>query len=552
MTDKAIPISNWLSRNAIRPLIVTSMLFVVAMIFMIYTIVVTKKAEYEESAQRLLNMAELATLQKNRPFVESLVELGKKDIGLSALSICTNSKPLFLYPDNRQHCELTPKFWQTTLVHILPGSENSSIEAVIPRFPGWELGLWGVLVALFFIVTSSIIFRSIGSKLREQVLVPILVGVKNEELIEKLIADIKISELSDIFGAYQRKICEMRDLGALNAKYAEDAAIAKTTQTLAHDLKNPLSLFEFAMNVETVDDFIETKKSMARAFERIHSIIGNIGQKSTGLIVNREATKLNVDSIASQFNLTHRKQGLEVSVKGPSSIEANFDKPAIELCLVNLVGNAIEAGANRVGLLILPCERDLTIEVRDNGPGVSQELLPKLFSRGATFGKERGEGIGLYNVKSIIEAHGGEVSYSRENSQSVFKVTLPGILTPGKKVPESLLTEINQVQDIPQQTPIISNESSSRPQILIYLSDNNRSAKITASLQNIEANIFLDPAASLNPVLIYTDNIAEISRLVTKGVKLCLDSSSTSIESASRQIQLMLKSINNTANEGQS
>jgi hypothetical protein len=216
------------------------------------------------------------------------------------------------------------------------------------------------------------------------------------------------------------------------------------------------------------------------------------------------------------------------------------------------VGNAIEAGANRVVLVILPCERDLTIEVRDNGPGVSQELLPNLFSRGATFGKERGEGIGLYNVKSIIEAHGGEVSYSRENSESIFKVTLPGILTPGKKVPDSLLTEINQVQDIPQQTPIISNESSSRPQILIYLSDNGRSSKLTAALQNLEANICLDPAVSSNPVLIYTDNIAEISRLATKGVKLCLDSSSTSIESASRQIQLMLKSINNPANEGHS
>lgn len=552
MKEKAIPISIWLSRNAIRPLMATSILFVVAMSFMVYVIVMTKQNEYQESAQRLLKIAELATLQKNRPFVESLVELGKKDIGLSSMSICTNSKPLFLYPENGQHCQLTPKFWQTTLVHILPGTENSSIQAIIPRFPGWEIGLWGCLVAIFFIITSSIIFRRIGLKLRNQVIVPILGGVKNEELIGQLIADTKIRELSDIFGAYQRKVREIRELGALNAKYAEDAAIAKTTQALAHDLKNPLSLFEFAIDADSPEDFAKSKKDLVRALERIHSIIGNISQKSKGIVIRREASVLNIESIVSQFNLTHGKKGINVSIDGQTNLEGHFDKTAIERCLINLVVNAIEAGANTVSLVLLPSGQDLVIEVSDNGPGVSQEVLPRLFSRGATFGKEAGEGIGLFNVRSIIEAHGGEVSYHRENSESIFKLALLGILNDGKKSRKPTNTDINVVPNIQEQAPFIQGKSLSQPQVLIYLSDKGRSAQLRAALQNLTVDICVDPATSSNPILIYTDNIAEISRLVNKGVKLCLDSSSSSIESASRQIQLMVKSINHSATEGQS
>jgi signal transduction histidine kinase len=342
---------------------------------------------------------------------------------------------------------------------------------------------------------------------------------------------------------------KLDELYQSQSKLSRAAAVAQMSQTLAHDLKNPLSLFEFAMSARSLNEFEDAKLSMARAFERIHSILSNLAHKSADLVINRGASTLDCNHVAAQFRLTHGHLGIEVASIGTSIIEANFDKNSIERCLANLVGNAIEAGANRVNLVTLNSGRDLTIEVRDNGPGVSQELLPKLFARGATFGKEHGEGIGLYNVKSIIEAHGGDVSYSRVGSESIFRLALPDILVleqgPEPLPPETTESEATHTTLTPE--PELG---TTRPQILIYLNDTNRSSELASTLQTLEIDICLDPEISQDPVLVYTDNIAVTSQFVTKGVKLCLDSSSTPIASASRQIQLMLKSITNLPLKG--
>ncbi len=342
---------------------------------------------------------------------------------------------------------------------------------------------------------------------------------------------------------------KLDELYQSQSKLSRAAAVARMSQTLAHDLKNPLSLFEFAMSARSLNEFEDAKLTMARAFERIHSILGNLSHKSADLVINRETSTLDCNHVAAQFRLTHGQLGIEVASLGTSIIEANFDKNSIERCLVNLVGNAIEAGATRVNLVTLISGRDLTIEVRDNGPGVSEELLPKLFARGATFGKEHGEGIGLYNVKSIVEAHGGEVSYSRESSESIFRIVLPDILIP-EQVPESLPADTSEPEGA---QPILTRElelPTNRSQILVYLSDTTRSSELASALQDLAVDICLDPEISQHPILVYTDNIAATSRFVTKGVKLCLDSSSTPIASASRQIKLMVKSITNLPLEG--
>ncbi len=544
MTEKShtIPIALWFARHTIRPLMATSALFVLAILSMLLFLVSSKQQQNDDSATRLMRMAELAALQRNRPFIESLAELGRNDIGLISLSICEDARPLFLFPENHSSCEPSLSFLQKKMTHQIAGLENTAVKVVIPRYPGYQIGLTGLGIAGFFVFSTTMIYRKIGRRLREQILKPILAGVKNEDLIASMRPTIQIQELEEIFAAYEKKLSDLRILGAENALNAKAAALTHMSQALAHDLKNPLSLFEFAMSARSLEEFENAKLSMERAFERIHAILANIGQKSSDLVMKRETSILDCSHVATQFRLTHGHLGVEVLSEGPT-VEANIDKPAIERCLVNLVGNAIEATASKVQLVVGVDERDLMIEVKDNGPGVSQELLPKLFVRGATFGKESGEGIGLYNVKSIVEAHGGEISYSREGNESIFRLRLPGILTPDQ-LPE-IQPNHSPIPTIDPKTP------TGRSQILLYLSDQKRAIELAAALEHLTADICFDPATSSNPVLIYTDNIVEISRLVSKGVKLCLDSSSTSIESASRQIQLMVKSINNPATEGQ-
>jgi signal transduction histidine kinase len=49
------------------------------------------------------------------------------------------------------------------------------------------------------------------------------------------------------------------------------------------------------------------------------------------------------------------------------------------------------------------------VSIKDTGPGIPKEILPKLFSKFTTGNSSKGTGLGLYICKSIVEAHGGKI-----------------------------------------------------------------------------------------------------------------------------------------------
>jgi signal transduction histidine kinase len=67
----------------------------------------------------------------------------------------------------------------------------------------------------------------------------------------------------------------------------------------------------------------------------------------------------------------------------------------------------------------------MAISVTDNGPGVSEDMLPRLFQPYAT-NKPDGTGLGLAIVQRIVHEHGGEILYERSLlGCAVFRVVLP-------------------------------------------------------------------------------------------------------------------------------
>lgn len=68
---------------------------------------------------------------------------------------------------------------------------------------------------------------------------------------------------------------------------------------------------------------------------------------------------------------------------------------------------------------------NLILRVIDDGPGIPEEFLPRLFQRGATHGKPDGTGLGLAYVRQIMRGHGGDVTYRRENDLTIFECRLP-------------------------------------------------------------------------------------------------------------------------------
>ena len=125
-----------------------------------------------------------------------------------------------------------------------------------------------------------------------------------------------------------------------------------------------------------------------------------------------------------------REQGVRTVFQfGPGADFVLTDRVQIQQVLTNLMRNALEAmrGSERRELTVRThIEGGLVVvEVADTGPGISEEIAEHLFKPFVTT-KAGGMGIGLSISKRIVEAHGGEMTATRnENGGASFRFTLP-------------------------------------------------------------------------------------------------------------------------------
>jgi hypothetical protein len=130
--------------------------------------------------------------------------------------------------------------------------------------------------------------------------------------------------------------------------------------------------------------------------------------------------------------------------------------------------NAFEAARSAVMIEVGRRDSDFFLKVSDDGPGVSEASISKLFQQGFTEGKENGTGLGLAFVKHVAHGHGGTVSYERsDKGWTTFTMTIPHAFM------EGLLDEIpgNKVELHPptEKDARLQRALSNRPVLLVLL-----------------------------------------------------------------------------------
>jgi two-component system phosphate regulon sensor histidine kinase PhoR len=165
---------------------------------------------------------------------------------------------------------------------------------------------------------------------------------------------------------------------------------------------------------------LEYLKRAEKSIDRLISIIDDLET-----ITQLEIGELNLDretfdiaalckEVYSSLELDAAKKGvrLELARKYDKPVNVVADKFRIRQVLLNLVGNSIkygrEQGATTISLNYL--NDDVIVEVSDNGVGIDEKHLPRIFERFYRVDKGRsreqgGTGLGLAIVKHIIEAH---------------------------------------------------------------------------------------------------------------------------------------------------
>jgi signal transduction histidine kinase len=118
----------------------------------------------------------------------------------------------------------------------------------------------------------------------------------------------------------------------------------------------------------------------------------------------------------------------------PPGITVNTDRDRLAQALDNLLDNALQHGVPPVQVAVVPGSSAVQIRVSDQGPGVSSAMQPRLFDRFATGRHRGGTGLGLFIVRELARAQGGDAYYdpaSTAAAAGAFVIALPAGSVPG-------------------------------------------------------------------------------------------------------------------------
>jgi two-component system phosphate regulon sensor histidine kinase PhoR len=123
--------------------------------------------------------------------------------------------------------------------------------------------------------------------------------------------------------------------------------------------------------------------------------------------------------------------GIEINIRNCATVPVHADPDAIHQVFSNLIDNALKYGGSPVEVGARDSDAGVEFYVRDAGPGIASEHLPRLFERFYRVDRARsrdsgGTGLGLAIAKHIVLAHGGTIRVASElNHGSTFFFTLP-------------------------------------------------------------------------------------------------------------------------------
>ena len=226
----------------------------------------------------------------------------------------------------------------------------------------------------------------------------------------------EIGDLAAAFNQMTRDLKQSRD----QLIQAERLATAgKMSASFAHEIRNPLSSMRMLAQMLMQKPEMSKERHqqslhyILKEIERIDSIVKGLMDFARPATLNLEQQPLIpvLQSVLDlmEANLAHHKIQLVLDLS-PETPEIQFDSDKLKQAFMNVVLNAMEAmpqgGVLKVSTLM---ENDsVCIKVVDTGIGISEEDLEHLFEPFFTR-KTRGTGLGLANVKRILEEHGGSV-----------------------------------------------------------------------------------------------------------------------------------------------
>lgn len=286
----------------------------------------------------------------------------------------------------------------------------------------------------------------------------------------------------------QRKILEQQLLQAKDSAESANRAKTEFLANMSHDVKSPMTGIVTFTRLMTTDPAWRTpeKAEQVRASaEQVLSFFNScleLSKLETSEFQSQEAPfslLVLLEEIRALFVPRAQSKGLRFIVNYPSNLPKLFigHRGSLYRVLLNLVGNALkftDSGEVSVRVFIAEnlgdCQIKIGIEVKDTGPGISEDkhevIFEKLHRLTPSYeGKIEGSGIGLYIVDQYIKHMGGEIQVTSKLGQgSAFTVLLPITITSEGDTSK----ELSLKKNIPLPQKILSKSSA----LVLLVEDN--------------------------------------------------------------------------------
>lgn len=215
------------------------------------------------------------------------------------------------------------------------------------------------------------------------------------------------------------------------------AAVGELAARMAHEIRNPLTSVSGAIEILRGErrEALEDQKLMdivVRETDRLNQLLTDFLMYARPTAPQFEDVQVDriIRETAELFSSSLEDGRVKLTLDVEPSIALWGDSKRLSQMVWNLMKNASESmgpagGEVRVSLREGPDQGEVTVEVRDQGPGISSDLRQKIFQPFFTT-KSKGSGLGLAVVHRITEEHGGSISVENgERGGAVFRVKLP-------------------------------------------------------------------------------------------------------------------------------
>ncbi|MHA7734171.1 sensor histidine kinase [Nitrosopumilus sp. S6] len=207
------------------------------------------------------------------------------------------------------------------------------------------------------------------------------------------------------------------------------ATIGTMASRVAHDLKNPLTIIHTYADMLTPEILAKLDPQDKEKWFRLQTSVLDMNRIIEDVLDFARTTEIKKKKVSFlsilRLAMNHVKTSYGIAINLPENdISIKCDARKMEGVMSNLLNNAVYAvdGQGEVDVEISSDSKNITIIVKDSGPGIPEKDLDKIFEPMYTT-KTTGTGLGLVICKSIVEQHGGTISVS--NKPTTFTITMP-------------------------------------------------------------------------------------------------------------------------------